>query len=135
MTTLRDKPGRQIRLSVLIDREQNRVQFIRTLKDTKGFVVDSGNMGWMPLPEWQEFLAKQVPLAKADPTLMDLYAPAPVAEYYNTRYCTVCGVPFNSQDPHIEVCVHCNNHSPSPFLGAALARFAATPSVAKAGGS
>jgi len=57
---MQDKPGRRIRLQTLVDFERSRVQIIRNLSNTKGFLVDSGNMGWMPMEEWIAFLEKEL---------------------------------------------------------------------------
>jgi len=67
MSALKDKPGRQMSLSAFVDRERNLVQVIRTLKNTKGFLVDRGNMGWMPLDEWRAFLEREALMARKDP--------------------------------------------------------------------
>jgi hypothetical protein len=67
MSTLKDKPGRQMRLMVIVDRERNLVQVIRNLHNTKGFLVDSGNMGWMPLTEWRVFLERELVLGGEKP--------------------------------------------------------------------
>jgi len=60
MTTIKDKPGRRIRLMTIVDYERSRVQIIRNLSNTHGFLVDSGNMGWMPTDEWIAFLEKEL---------------------------------------------------------------------------
>jgi len=56
MTAIKDKPGRRITLNVIVDHERKLVQIIRNISNTKGFLCNSGNMGWMPIDEWQAFL-------------------------------------------------------------------------------
>ncbi len=70
---IKDKPGRRISLSVIYDHERSIVQICRQLHDTKGFVMDSGNMGQMPLADWRKFLADQTDLQKDKPTLMEQF--------------------------------------------------------------
>lgn len=74
MSKLQDKPGRQIRLGTLVDHERGRVQIIRNLHDTKGFLCDSGNMGWMPIKEWEEFIERQAVQIKNKSTLFETFA-------------------------------------------------------------
>lgn len=59
MSKLSDKPGREIRLFTIHDKERKLVQIIRNLHNTKGFLVDSGNMGCMHEEEWKRFLEKE----------------------------------------------------------------------------
>lgn len=74
MTKITSQYGRRVTLDAIVDRERNQVQIIRTLSNAKGFLVDSGNMGWMPLDEWRAFLAKQTVMAsETPPTLMQLF--------------------------------------------------------------
>jgi hypothetical protein len=74
MTVIKDKPGRQMHMNVLVDHDRNRVQIIRNLHNTKGFLVNSGNMGWIPMDEWREFLSKQTILANCPkPTLCETF--------------------------------------------------------------
>ena len=56
MTAIKDKPGRRITLNVIVDHERKLVHIIRNISNTKGFLVNSGNMGWMTIDEWQAFL-------------------------------------------------------------------------------
>lgn len=73
MSGIRDKPGRHIGLNVIVDHDAGRVQIIRNLHDTKGCMVDSGNMGWMPLDEFQAFLADAQIRTSKRPTLMSRF--------------------------------------------------------------
>lgn len=71
--SIQDKPGRRISLSVIYDNDRSIVQICRQLHNTKGFVIDSGNMGQMPLADWRKFLADHAALQKDQPTLMEQF--------------------------------------------------------------
>jgi hypothetical protein len=73
MTGIKDKPGRRISLSTLVDHDQAKVQIIRRLHDTSGYVVDSGNMGYIPLSEWKAFLNEERTKAMNRPRLVDVF--------------------------------------------------------------
>ena len=70
MSKISDKPGRQISLCTIHDRERKLIQIIRNLHNTKGFLVGSGNMGWMPEDEWKAFLEKEQQELKPDSDLL-----------------------------------------------------------------
>ena len=59
MSRIADKPGRKISLNIIYDYDRQLVQIIRNLSNTKGFLVDSGNIGFMPMKEWEAFLARE----------------------------------------------------------------------------
>ena len=73
MTKIADKPGRKISLNVIVDRPRSLVQVIRKLHNTKGFLVDSGHMGWIPIDEWTTFLEKELRRARGEETLMEQF--------------------------------------------------------------
>ncbi len=73
MSNLKIKPGRRIKLNALVDWEKKTVQIIRNLHDTKGFLVDSGNMGYMPLGEFREFCERELAITCERPTLMTAF--------------------------------------------------------------
>lgn len=58
MSKLTEQSGRRMRLSAIVDREKNCVQIIRNLNDTRGFLVDSGNMGWMTIEDFEAFVSE-----------------------------------------------------------------------------
>jgi hypothetical protein len=73
MSRISTKPGRRISLNVIVDYDRAQVQIIRQLHDTKGFLVDSGNMGWMPIDEFRAFLADAKARTDKRPTLMSRF--------------------------------------------------------------
>ena len=70
---IKDKPGRRISLHVIYDHNRAIVQICRQIHNTKGFLVDSGNMGQMPIEDWRKFLADQTVLQAEKPTLMQQF--------------------------------------------------------------
>ena len=74
MTKLADKPGRQMRLDLIVDRDRDRVQIIRNLAATHGCMCDSGNMGWMTMAEFRQFCEKGLMMAgEKAPTLFEQF--------------------------------------------------------------
>lgn len=73
MSSLSTKPGRRISLNVIVDHDRGLVQIIRRLHDTKGFLVDSGNMGQMPIEEFRAFLSEAKSRTDKRPTLMSRF--------------------------------------------------------------
>lgn len=73
MSGITEKPGRRIGLNVIVDHDRGQVQIIRNLHDTHGCMVDSGNMGWMPIEEFKAFLADAKVRTDKRPTLMSRF--------------------------------------------------------------
>lgn len=78
MSKISEQPGRAIGLNTLVDRERGIVQIIRTLKNTKGCMCDSGNMGQMSMADFREFCERGLQqTSDRQPTLMELYGHTP----------------------------------------------------------
>ncbi len=72
MSKITDQPGTQIHLDLIVDHERGRVQIIRNIDKKRGFLVTSGNMGWVELGEFKQFLDQARVRVKSKPTLFEV---------------------------------------------------------------
>lgn len=71
MTKITDQPGTQIHLDLIVDHDRGLVQIIRNIDKKRGFLVTSGNMGWVEMEEFKKFLEDARVRVKRKPSLFE----------------------------------------------------------------